>query len=64
MAAIGGCRLSIVGPTEGRFGSADQEEKFQTKLRARRRGQEKSLQALHADITRLMALVHPKDIHY
>ena len=40
-----------------RFRSADQEEKFQTKLRARRRVREELLQALHADITRLMALV-------
>ena len=45
----------------GRLGSADQEEKFQTELRARQRGREESLQALHADITRLMALAYPKD---
>ena len=45
----------------GRFGSEEQEEKFQTELRASRRGREESLQALHADITRLMALAYPKD---
>ena len=45
----------------GRFGSANQEEKFQTELRARRRGREESLQALHADITCVMALAYPKD---
>ena len=44
-----------------RFESADREEKFQTKLRARRTGREESLQALHADITRLMVLAYPKD---
>ena len=43
-----------------RFGSADQEKKFHTELRVRRRGQEESLQSLHADITRLMALAYPK----
>ena len=45
----------------GRFGSADQEEKFQTALRTQRRGTSESLQALHADIVRLMALTYPKD---
>ena len=44
-----------------RFGSADQEEKFKTELRARRRGKDHSLQALHADVIRLMALAYPKD---
>ena len=45
----------------GRFGSADKVEKFQTELRARRGGKDESLQALHADISRLMALAYPKD---
>ena len=45
----------------GRLGSAGKEDTFQTELRARPRGQEESLQALHADITRLMALAFPKD---
>ena len=44
----------------GRFGSADQEEKFQTELMARRRGTYESLQALHGDIVRLIALAYPK----
>ena len=44
-----------------RFGSADQKEKFQTELGPHRRGREQSLQPLHADITRLMALAYPKD---
>ena len=39
-----------------RFDSANQEEKFLTELRARRRGKDESLQALDADVIRLMAL--------
>ena len=44
-----------------RFGSADQEQKFQTELRARRKRRKESLQELHVDITRLIALAYPKD---
>ena len=43
------------------FESAFEEKKFQTELRACRRGHDESLQALHADMTRLMALVYPKN---
>ena len=45
----------------GRFGSPDQEEKFQTEFRARRMGREESMQALYADSTRFMALANQKD---
>ena len=44
-----------------RFGSADQEKKFQTELRARRRGREELLKALQANIIHLMVLTYPKD---
>ena len=42
-----------------RFGSQDQQEKFQAELRARRRRQGESLAELYQDIRRLMTMAYP-----
>ena len=42
-----------------RFGSDDQQEKFQEELRARRRRRGETLAELYQDIRRLMSLVYP-----
>jgi len=42
-----------------RFGSQDQQEKFQAELRARRRRRGETLAELYQDVRRLMTLASP-----
>ena len=44
-----------------RYGSEDQQEKFQAELRARRRRRGESLAELYQDIKRLMAMAYPDE---
>ena len=45
-----------------RYGSAEQEEKFQAELRTRRRKENEDLPTLKVDISRLTSLAFPEDV--
>ena len=49
----------LVKTLKGRFGGANQSDKFRTEIRNRRRKDGESLQSLHSDVRRLAALAFP-----